>query len=129
MESVAGDKVTVVVEQQSACAGCHAKGLCGEKGAERRITVTTPYAADYSVGESVIVALLKNKMAFSSILWGYVYPLVVLLAALFGAKALEATDAIAALTSIGATLLYYVALYLARRKFDRNIQFTIIKEL
>ena len=128
VESVEGDKVVVVVAQQTACAGCHARGVCGEKGKERRIEVVTPYAAEYAVGESVIVALMRPSMGFSSVVWGYVLPLVVLLAALFGAKILGVEDGPAALTSIVAVALYYVAIYLMRNMFDKKIHFTIIKE-
>lgn len=128
VESVEGDKVVVVVAQQTACAGCHARGVCGEKGKERRIEVVTPYAAEYVVGESVIVALMRPSMGFSSVVWGYVLPLVVLLAALFGAKTIGVEDGPAALTSIVAVALYYVAIYLMRNIFDKKIHFTIIKE-
>lgn len=128
VESVEGDKVVVVVAQQTACAGCHARGVCGEKGKERRIEVVTPYAAEYVVGESVIVALMRPSMGFSSVVWGYVLPLVVLLAALFGVKIFGVEDGPAALTSIVAVALYYVAIYFMRNIFDKKIHFTIIKE-
>ena len=128
VESIEGDRVTVAVEPQSACAGCHARGFCGEKGKTRIITVETPYAKEYAVGERVIVALLSNRMAFSSVVWGYVVPLVVLLATLFTAKGFGADDGVAAISSIASIAIYYVALYFARHTFDKKIKFTIIKE-
>lgn len=126
--SVEADAVTVSVMAQSACAGCHAKGICGESGAERTIRVVTPYASEYSVGDRVVVALLKQSMAISSVVWGYVIPLVVLLVVLFGSTALGFADGISALASIVAITLYYVGLYLTRKIFERKIEFTIFKE-
>ena len=123
------DAVTVSVVAQSACAGCHAKGICGESGAERIIRVTTPYASEYHVGDRVVVALLRQSMAMSSVIWGYVAPLVVLLAVLFGCVTLGVSDGTAAISSIVAVALYYVGLYIARRVFERKIEFTIFKEL
>lgn len=120
--------VTVSVVAQSACAGCHAKGICGESGAERVIVVKTPRAAEYSVGESVVVALQRQSMALVSVVWGYVVPLVVLLVVLFGSVALGLSDGIAALSTILAVVIYYVGLYVARRVFERKIEFTIFKE-
>ena len=64
------DSVTVSVMAQSACAGCHAKGICGESGAERIIRVRTSRASEYSVGDRVVVALLRESMAMSSVVWG-----------------------------------------------------------
>lgn len=129
VERIDRDAVFVAVEQQTACAGCHAKSVCGVGSDEKRIIeVVTPYAASYEVGERVIVALLRNSMGLSSIIWGYVMPLVVLLAVLFGAKLLGAGDGVAAVATLISVALYYVALYLARSYFARKIQFTIIKE-
>ena len=128
VDHITNDKVFVRVEKQGACAGCHAKGLCGERGDERIMEVTTPYASTFEVGESVVVALVKRSMGWSSVAWGYMFPLVVLLGVLFGAKALEADNGLAAVTSIVAVAIYYVVLYALRGMFEKRIQFTIIKE-
>ena len=126
--AVAADAVTVSVMSQSACAGCHAKGICGESGAERVIRVVTPCASEYSVGDRVVVALLNHTMAMSSVVWGYMIPLVVLLVALFGCVALGLSEGVSALTSIVAVAIYYAGLYLTRKLFERKIEFTIFKE-
>ena len=125
---VEAQTVVVSVVAQSACAGCHAKGICGESGAERVIVVKTSNASEYSVGESVVVALQRQSMALVSVVWGYVVPLVVLLAVLFGSVSLGLSDGIAALSTILAVVIYYVGLYVARRVFERKIEFTIFKE-
>ncbi len=129
VERIEHGKVVVAVKPESACAGCHAKGVCGERGEKREIVVETAYAEDYAVGERVIVALEHNRMGVISVVWSYVVPLVVLLAVLFGVNALGYEDIVAAISSMAAIVLYYVGLYLARRMFDRKIKFTIIKEL
>ena len=118
----------VSVKSESACAGCHAKGICGESGSERLVKVKTTYASEYSVGDRVVVALLRESMAMSSVVWGYVVPLVVLLVALFGSTGFGLTEGASALISIVAVAIYYVGLYLARRVFERKIEFTIFKE-
>ena len=126
--SVDADAVTVSVMAESACAGCHAKGICGESGAERIIRVLTHDASEYSVGDSVVVALKRQSMAISSVVWGYMLPLVVLVVVLFGSVALGFSDGVAAIVSILTVAIYYVGLYLARRVFERKIEFTIFKE-
>jgi sigma-E factor negative regulatory protein RseC len=128
VEQIEGNRVRVVVSQQGACDGCHAKGVCGEKGKERVIDVVTPHAAEFSVGERVIVALLNRNMAYSSVVWAYMLPLVVLLVALFGMKGFGASDGQSALVAIAAIALYYAGLYAFRNKIDKKIEFTIIKE-
>lgn len=129
VESISGDVVIVSVVPESACAGCHAKGICGERGGKREIVVRTPYAAEYRPGERVVVALEHNRMGLMSVVWSYVLPLIVLLGVLFGVKAFGIDDGIAAISAMGAMSLYFVALYVMRRMFDRKIKFTIIKDL
>lgn len=128
VERVVGDVVYVAVEQQSACAGCHAKGLCGTSGEHRVIEVRTSEAAEYVAGDRVRIALESGSMGFSSVAYGYVLPLIVLLVVLFGAKSLDMTDGVAAISTLVALAIYYVALYVLRRMFERKIIFTIIKE-
>ena len=129
VESVTNDTVIVSVMPESACAGCHAKSICGEHGEKREIVVKTPYAAEYISGERVIVALEHNRMGLISVVWSYVLPLIILVGVLFGARAFGVEDGIAALSSMAAITLYYVTLYLMRKKFDKKIKFTIIKDL
>ena len=128
VERIEGNVVIVAVETQSACAQCHAKGLCTEKGEKRSIEVKTDYATDYAVGERVVVALLDNKMGFSSIIWGYMFPLIVLLVAIAIGSSFGIGEGPTALGSIAAVALYYVVLYTLRHKIEKRIQFTIIKE-
>lgn len=128
VESVEGNIVTVSVERESACAGCHAKGICGVDGEKRLIRVESEYASTFERGERVLVALLHTSMGFSSIIWGYILPLVVMLATLFGVKAAGGEDGIAAVTSLGSVVIYYVVLYVLRHTIEKKIKFTIIKE-
>ena len=118
----------VVVAQQSACEGCHAKGVCGEKGKERIIDVETRYADNFNVGERVIVSLVNKSMAFSSVIWGYALPLLILLVTLFSLTKLKVEDGMSAILSIVAVAVYYVGLYIFRNKIKQKIQFTIFKE-
>lgn len=128
VERIEDNVVMVKVERQSACAGCHAKGLCGESGQERIIEVRTPYAKEFQPAERVIVALERESMGFMSVVWAYLLPLVLLLAVLFSAHALGLGDGPAAIASLASTAAYYVMLYILRRHIDRKIKFTIIKE-
>lgn len=128
VESVVENQVFVLVERKTACSECHAKGLCGEQGGERRIRVVVSDATVFAVGDKVVVSLESTKMGFSAIIWAYLFPLCILLVALFSAHALGVDDGVAALSAIVATALYYVLLYFIRRYIDRKIKFTIIKE-
>ena len=74
------------------------------------------------------MALKRQSMAMSSVVWGYIVPLLVLLVALFGSVALGFSDGVAAIASIVSVAIYYAGLYLTRKIFERKIEFTIFKE-
>jgi sigma-E factor negative regulatory protein RseC len=80
------------------------------------------------VGDKVVVALLNRGMALSSVVMGYLLPLVVLLATLLLLKAIGLEDGVVALGAIGAVALYYLLLYILRREIEKKIEFTIFKE-
>ena len=128
VERVEGDVVMVRVEKQTACAACHAKGICGEKGEERIIEVRTPRAKEFNPQDRVVVALERRSMGLMAIVWAYLFPLVLLLAVLFTMHNLGFGDGPAALGSLLATALYFVALRVMRHIIDGKIKFTIIKE-
>jgi hypothetical protein len=59
---------------------------------------------------------------------GAILILVVLLVVLFSSVAIGFADGVAAIASLVAVAIYYVALYLTRKIFERKIEFTIFKE-
>lgn len=120
--------IKVRVEKASACAACHAKGICSEQGSERIIEVVTSSDEGYSVGDDIVVALEHNSMGLTSVVWAYMLPLVVLLATLFGTHTLGVEEGISALASVAMVGVYYLVLYILRGYFDKKIKFTIIKE-
>ena len=128
VQRVARGVVYVLLEQQSACAACHARRICGVDSGEKIIEVRTAAADRFAAGDSVEVALVRRSMGVASLVLGYVVPLVVLLVALLVSKIAGAADGVAACITLAAVAVYYACLYLLRARMDRKIQFTIIKQ-
>ena len=119
--------VRVAIEVNEACGGCSARKSCAMgQSAKREIDVRTAEASRYSAGELVRVGA-KQSLGIAAVVLCYVVPLVVLVAALVLAVAAGMPEGAAALASIGATALYYVALYLFRNRISKKITFTINK--
>ncbi len=120
--------VEVELTAQSACAACHARMACGMgESTRKRIEVATSDASAYTSGERVVVSVERN-MGMTAVLWAYVVPFVVLLGALAAASLAGWGDGAAALTSLGAVGLYYVALYAFRDRLEKKIHFKIHKQ-
>ena len=70
---------TVEILVSSACAACHAKGLCGMSEAEEKVIMvpTDPYA-QHNVGDTVTV-MTKMSMGMKAVWISYVVPLIILM--------------------------------------------------
>ena len=125
---VAGDKVTVAIESNSACAGCSARKACGvSESAEKIVEVRTAAAAEYAEGEEVVVSV-RRAAGLRAVALAYAVPLAVLMAVLAGAKAAGADDGAAAGAAIGGVAVWYAVLWLFRRRMEGTVSFGIRKK-
>lgn len=116
---------TVEIVAESACAACHAKGLCGvSESVSKAIQVPTRGWENHTVGEDVMV-VLKASMGHKAVWLAYVLPLVVLMAVLLGLIALDASELAAGLSGIAAVGVYYFCIWLLRDKLKNEYVFSI----
>jgi sigma-E factor negative regulatory protein RseC len=116
---------TVQIVSQSACAQCHAAGLCGlSEYTEKAIQVPTDPYASYGVGDEVQV-VLKASMGMKAVWIAYFFPLLLLLAVALGLIALGISEVWAGLAGIAAVGLYYLGVWLFREKLQNEYIFTI----
>ena len=120
--------ITVEIVSESACGSCHAKGLCGVGEQKvKQVTVPTPVAPFYEVGEEVYVDL-KASMGHKAVWIAYALPLVVLLAVLGILLKAGAGELAAGLGGIAAVAVYYLCIWLLRDRLRDQYIFTIRKK-
>jgi sigma-E factor negative regulatory protein RseC len=110
---------------QSACASCHAKGVCGADTAQKTIEVKDS-SFQFSIGDSVIV-MLKESLGIRAIFLGYLLPFIVVLSSLIIFKSLNFNDGLSALLSLSLLVPYYFILYLTRNNIKKKFNFSIKK--
>ncbi|MCR5520006.1 MAG: SoxR reducing system RseC family protein [Bacteroidales bacterium] len=116
------DFITVEIVAESACATCHAAGLCHTAdAAHKQITVPATYG-NWQPGQEVQV-VLKRSMGFKAVWLSYAIPLVVLMAVLLGLLSAGFGELPSALIAIGAVCLYYLGLYLFKNKLQNEYSF------
>ncbi len=122
------DRVRVRIVSHSACGTCRAREACGMAEAQEKIVeVATPEAGRYAPGDAVRVGV-RRGIGLKAVALAYGGALAVLLAALVGTiEGLGWSDGRGALAALAAVALYYVVLWLCRRKIEHTIQFTITK--
>ena len=121
--TASGYKVSIV--SKSACAGCHAKGLCSAADmADKIIDVKSSGPEVFKVGDKVTVNM-EESMGMRAVWLVYAIPAVILVTFLLYLQRLGASELTTGLSVLGAIAVYFVMLYLFRKKIGRHFNFTI----
>lgn len=125
------DYISVEIVNKSACASCHAKGVCGASDeAVKVVEVAQSFATladDYQVGETVNV-VMSSAMGTQAIWIAYVVPLIVLMASILVFSLCGASEFWMGLGSLGVVALYYLGVYLMRNRISKIFIFSIEKQ-
>lgn len=128
--AVGDDFIRVEIVNKSACAACHAKGVCA--ASEEKIkTIDVPLTIGtmthhYEPGENVIL-ILSSSLGAKAVFLAYALPLVVLLAAMLTASSFNLQELYVGLCGLGAVALYYLVLSFFRHRLSRVFLFSIEK--
>lgn len=123
--SAGTDTVTVEIVSRSACASCHAAGLCtASEAATKEITVRTRLSDDYRTGEEVWV-FLRAGMGTKAVLLAYVVPLFILLILVVSLSFTDVHELAAGAAGLGGIAVWYLILYCFRDRLDREYEFYI----
>ena len=121
--TASGYKVSIV--SKSACAGCHAKGLCSAADmTDKIIDVKSSGPEVFKVGDKVTVNM-EESMGMRAVWLVYAIPAVILVTFLLYLQRLGASELTTGLSVLGAIAVYFVILYLFRKKIGRHFNFTI----
>ena len=123
--SVTPEVTTVQIVSESACAACHAKGMCSLGDASlKEIELPTRGWDNYPVGDEVSV-VLRASMGHKAVWLAYVIPLVVMVAALLGTLAAGGSELLAGGLAIGAVALWFGVVWLLRDRLRNEYIFNI----
>ena len=123
--SITPEYTTVEIVSESACAACHAKGLCSLGDSKvKQVELPTRGWDNYTVGQEVSV-VLRATMGHKAVWLAYVVPLIILVAALLGILSAGGTELLAGLGAIGAVALYYGVIWLMRERLRKEYVFNI----
>ena len=123
--SITPEYTTVEIVSESACAACHAKGLCSLGDSKvKQVELPTRGWDNYTVGQEVSV-VLRATMGHKAVWLAYVVPLLVMVAALLGILSAGGSELAAGLGAIGAVAAYYAVIWLLRDRLRKEYVFNI----
>ena len=116
---------TVEIVSTSACAECHAKGMCGMSESKvKEITVPTDPYSDRKPGDEVDV-VLKKSMGMKAVWISYVIPLFILMILILSLSSVTVHEVYVGLGAIAGVALYYLVIYLSRSRLANDFVFYI----
>ena len=122
--AIDGNKIKVQIESVSACAACHAKGMCTLSDKEDKlIDIETPKAGDKKVGD-VVTVVVSRQCGMQAVLLAYILPAIVVILSLVGLLNIVA-EPVAIILSLLSLAVYYTILYLFRNKISSKFVMTL----
>ncbi len=123
VESVEGNVAHVRIERLSACAGCHAKGLCS---IDKKKQTIDAYLNGVSVSEGQKVSIVgRMSSGMHAVVIAFVVPLAIMIALIAVLMFIGSSEITAAGAALGGLVFYYVMLIPFRKKLNRKFAFTI----
>jgi positive regulator of sigma E activity len=122
-------KVQVSLLNVSACASCHAKGICAVSEAEQKVIDINNFAnisGQYQIGESVNISF-QQSAGFKALFLGYIFPFLLLFITLIITWIISSNEALSGLLALGMLLPYYLLLKLFNTQLNKTFSFTISK--
>ena len=126
VEAVQEDRVKVHFVTMSACASCHAKGVCTASDMEDKQIEVKDNGNRFRKGEEVKV-LLKQTLGFKALFFGYVLPFILVLTFLIILSSATSNEVIAGVSSLGILVPYYWIIYKKKHYFNRVFSFELQK--
>ena len=126
IEQIEGDVAHIKINSESACAACHAKGVCGAADQEEKFLDIPLKGETYSSGE-VVKVQVSRRLGFKAVALGYFYPFLLLMAVLITLILSGIGEMKAGLFALLSLVPYYLALSLARKRIESTFTFSIQK--
>ncbi|MCB2220909.1 MAG: SoxR reducing system RseC family protein [Bacteroidetes bacterium] len=125
IQKIDDQQIYVSIVSQSACAACHAKGVCNvSELSEEIVEVPKEAGIHYEVGQNVKVSMQKS-LGTHAVFLGYILPFLILLATLIIALAITGREGLSGLLALAILIPYYLFLYTMRDRLKRTFTFRI----
>lgn len=116
----------ILIVQNSACSGCHAKSACTAADSAEKIIEIPYFADDLNIGQQVTIVGSKS-MGWKAVGYAFILPFLILMTVLITVGELTGNELTAGLLALAVLLPYYLILYLLRNKMKSNFTFTLKK--
>ena len=124
IDEIAEDRIKVRFIAESACASCHAKGVCTASDMENKELWVKRDQRSFKAGERVKIILTRAD-GNRAVLLAYVMPFLVFLVALLILTGTGTGELKAGLYSLSLLIPYYFLLFVFKERINKQFSFSI----
>ncbi len=124
IKELSDNKIIVGIINESACASCHAKGVCTVADMKDKEVEIRHFEGDFRIGQQVLV-VGKTSQGFKALFYGYLLPFLLLMAVLIVSLSVTENEGLSGLLALGVTIPYYFTIYLFRDRLKKHFEFEI----
>lgn len=127
VKEIAENFIVVEILNKSACASCHAQGVCSMGDIKAKILEIEIGPMDhFELGERVSVKL-RRTLGYKALWISYLIPLIILVLLLLSLSAIGFSELVVALSIIASIIVYYLIVWLFRERLKNEFIFTVDK--
>ncbi len=125
VKELSSNSAKISIAVSTGCASCQVKGACnvGEMD-EKLIEIPLSSGQTLSLGQQVVIEM-KQSLGTWAVLFGYIFPFLVVLLSLIILTSMDIEEGIAGLISLGLLLPYYLALYALKGSMKKHFSYQI----
>lgn len=118
--------IQVLITQESACSGCHAKGACTAADKSDKIIEVRTSDSNFKPGDHVVV-YAQRTLGLQAVLLVFVIPFLLILLTLFILRNFIENEAISGSIALAVLVPYYIILSFFNKKISKKFKFYIKK--
>jgi len=126
IEEITEKGIRVKFTSKSACADCHAKGMCSAADLKEKEVLVKDNSTDFNSGDTVNLVITTGQGS-RAVMLGYVYPFLVFLTCLLILNGIGLNELQTGLISLAVIVPYYLIIYILRGKISKSFKFSIRK--
>ncbi|MBN2729210.1 MAG: SoxR reducing system RseC family protein [Bacteroidales bacterium] len=128
VKEINGNEIKVSIISIAACASCAIQNVCNPSDAKEKIfSIRSKNANEFNIGEKVKLTVSAGK-GLLAVFLSYILPVIIIFAFIIVALTLGMGEGISALVALGATAIYFLIIFLTRKKAAESFNFSIHKQ-
>lgn len=121
---IQGNQLQVLITQNSACSGCHAKSACTAADSAEKIIDVISTDDSFKLDDEVILYGQRSS-GLKAVLLAFVIPFMLILITLFVLRYFIDNEALSGTIALAMLIPYYIILSFFKDKLKSNLQFHI----